>query len=174
MWLKPSPGPDTTKLSSGEGQEILVDGVSREEVCSKREEKMPFHHMTTVLPFLLSFEAPFRGSFGVRGAAPRSDPAANASELARARHNPRKNGYRPHVSSRIVSTGFRLPCTGGFEMTGGGSFLETLLDPLSNLWNPVAARRLWEGHLRGDSNAEPSFGLLMFELSRRAYRIAVP
>ena len=51
MWLKPSPGPDTTKLSSGEGQEILVDGVSREEVCSKREEKMPFHHMTTVLPF---------------------------------------------------------------------------------------------------------------------------
>lgn len=35
MSLQPSPWPDTTKLCSGEGQEILIDGGAHGEVRSK-------------------------------------------------------------------------------------------------------------------------------------------
>jgi asparagine synthase (glutamine-hydrolysing) len=51
---------------------------------------------------------------------------------------------------------------------------ETLLNGRSNLWNPKAVRSLWQGHLRGRSNSERLFGLLMFELWRKTYNIAVP
>lgn len=43
MWHRPFPWLDTTKLSLGEGQAILVDKVSKGEVRSKREEERLFH-----------------------------------------------------------------------------------------------------------------------------------
>ncbi|MGO9120632.1 MAG: asparagine synthase (glutamine-hydrolyzing) [Desulfomonilaceae bacterium] len=51
---------------------------------------------------------------------------------------------------------------------------EILLSARSDLWDQRAVRRLWEGHLRGYSNSERLFGLLMFELWRKAYNIEAP
>jgi hypothetical protein len=50
MSLQPSPWPDTTKLCSGEGQEILIDGGAHGEARSKTGIIGLFHNVTTVLP----------------------------------------------------------------------------------------------------------------------------
>ncbi len=42
--------PDTTKLCSGEGQEILIDGAAHREVRSKTGIIELFNNVTTVLP----------------------------------------------------------------------------------------------------------------------------
>jgi hypothetical protein len=73
MWLEHFRCPGTTKLFSGEGQEILVDEVSRGEACSKSEQERLFHHHDASPASVRSFRfhtATFSGS-----AEPYLDPS---------------------------------------------------------------------------------------------------
>ncbi|MGO9118496.1 MAG: hypothetical protein ACLQPD_12930 [Desulfomonilaceae bacterium] len=69
MWPPRFPWPGTTKLCSGEDQDILVDGVSKGEVCSKREEERLSIYVTRAL-WLSGLLADHRRAYSVsRGPA---------------------------------------------------------------------------------------------------------
>ncbi|MBI4964986.1 MAG: asparagine synthase (glutamine-hydrolyzing) [Desulfomonile tiedjei] len=70
--------------------------------------------------------------------------------------------------------GFSIPLDRWLRTDWRDPVEQTLLHNQSPFWNPRAVRRLWQGHLRGYSNSERVFGLLMFELWRKAYGIEVP
>ena len=50
MWRQPSPWPDTTKLCSGEGQEIWLTEGQTVRYAQKQENRGFFINVTTVLP----------------------------------------------------------------------------------------------------------------------------
>src|SRR5208337_4089353 len=86
MWFQPSRWPGTTKLCSGEGQEILVDGVSRGEVCSKSEQEMLFHQHDDGFALLLLLKH-HAESFSVSGGHRQDRILGYAPKMARPRHN---------------------------------------------------------------------------------------
>lgn len=59
------PWPDITALCLGEGQEILVDGVSRGEVCSKSEQERLSHHHDDGFAWDRSFDTLYGDLFGL-------------------------------------------------------------------------------------------------------------
>jgi hypothetical protein len=87
MWLQPSPCPGTTKLFSVEDQDILVDEVSKDEVCSKREEERLFHLRDGGFVAVGPSGGPSEGLFGVKGTHLAPDSDSNTTESGRPRHN---------------------------------------------------------------------------------------
>ena len=87
MWLQPFPWRDTTKLCSGEGQEILVDGGAHGEVRSKTGNIKLFQQRDDGFAVLLPLEGPSGVFAGGRGTLARPDSGARTPELARPRHN---------------------------------------------------------------------------------------
>ena len=52
-------------------------------------------------------------------------------------------------------------------------FKEVLLDPQQNVFDQSFIKRLFKGQAAGRSNGERLFGLVMFELWRREYKINI-
>jgi hypothetical protein len=97
MWLQPSPCPDTTNLFSAEGQEILVDGVSRGEVCTKSEQEMLFHQHDAGFACVRSCGFPYGDLFEASGIIPRPLKGSKTLKMARPPHNSGSEVHQKNV-----------------------------------------------------------------------------
>lgn len=70
--------------------------------------------------------------------------------------------------------GFSIPMARYLREDWRSHVEETLLQGGSHFWNRKELHRLWQGHLKGYSNSERLFGIMMFELWRKAYNIQAP
>ena len=83
MWCRRFAWPNITVLCSGEDQDILVDGVSKGEVCSKREQERLYHQHDGGFVAVGLSGGPSEGLFGVKGTRLGPDSWSNTSELGR-------------------------------------------------------------------------------------------
>jgi asparagine synthase (glutamine-hydrolysing) len=89
---------------------------------------------------------------------------------------PKKLGKRllPAAFQGDRKQGFSIPLHRWLRTDWREFVQDTLLDRRPGFWEPRAVRSLWKGFLRGYSNSERLFGLLMFELWRRTHNILLP
>jgi asparagine synthase (glutamine-hydrolysing) len=89
---------------------------------------------------------------------------------------PKKLGKRvlPVAFQWDRKQGFSIPLHRWLRTDWREFVQDTLLDNRPGLWESRAVSSLWKGFLRGYSNSERLFGLLLFELWRRTYKIESP
>jgi hypothetical protein len=87
MWPRSFPWPGATKLCSGEGEELLVDGISGGEICWKGNKTGFSTNITTVSPCSSPAKRPPRVCFVDTGTVPRPDCGLNITEWARKLHD---------------------------------------------------------------------------------------
>ena len=99
MSLQPSPWPDTTKLCSGEGQEILIDGGAHGEVRSKTGIIALFQQRNDGFAYVRSRGTPRGHPIRVSRAVPQPLTGAKRFKMGRPPHN---SGLRTNLSERNV------------------------------------------------------------------------
>jgi asparagine synthase (glutamine-hydrolysing) len=103
-------------------------------------------------------------------------PSRLKADLNRLKILPKKLAKRvlPAAFQWDRKQGFSIPLHGWLRTDWREFVQDTLLDCRPGFWEPRAVNSLWQGFLRGYSNSERLFGLLLFELWRKTYKIEVP